>query len=297
MKVFVKINILFVVILTFFSFGIFSWVYAQGKMDDSSSTPQRDCLYKGSLILGYNDGERLITPLSLVGKGKDEALWSQYEPSDLVDVDLKHMTPLYREEMGKKSITEKMSRQAYINIERLLSDARQAGIDIFIHSAYRSYEVQCYVFSKKVYGQVHKHDIYFWEALKNVNDRSARPGQSEHQLGTVVDLVTFLPKFELPDKPKNSGYALEYEMYDTVAYQWLDQNAHLYGFVLSYPYFENSTDHSVPHPKTGYIFEPWHWRYIGVDYAKKFKACSGRVVLKEFLKNLSTDSQFSCVPE
>ncbi|NLA46732.1 MAG: M15 family metallopeptidase, partial [Firmicutes bacterium] len=93
------------------------------------------------------------------------------------------------------------------------------------------------------------------------NRFSARPGQSEHQLGTTVD-------FGGTSADWTTGFA------NTKQGKWLLNNAHLYGFALSYPEGKESV--------TGYIYEPWHFRYIGVAVAKEWKE-SG-LVLCEFLK-------------
>ena len=83
---------------------------------------------------------------------------------------------------------------------------------------------------------------------------SARPGQSEHQLGTTLDFDS------------RGGKA---------GWDWLEENAHHYGFALSYPDAQAIT---------GYIEEPWHYRYIGVAAAREWKE-SG-LVLCEYLKLL-----------
>ena len=76
------------------------------------------------------------------------------------------------------------------------------------------------------------------------NSFSADQGYSEHQLGTALDLIT-------------TGTGGQLEGFDnTGAYQWLQNNAYRYGFVLSYP-----KDNPF------YVFEPWHWRFVGVKLA------------------------------
>ncbi|MDO8660010.1 MAG: M15 family metallopeptidase, partial [Candidatus Parcubacteria bacterium] len=76
----------------------------------------------------------------------------------------------------------------------------------------------------------------------------ADQGYSEHQLGTTVDFTT----------PKIGG---SFEKIDKEpAYQWLLENAHRYGFILSYP-----------EGNSYYQFEPWHWRFVGVNLAIELK--------------------------
>lgn len=131
------------------------------------------------------------------------------------------------------------SRQEYIHtnvlpfLEKLLNDAWGAGINLKIISAYRSFAEQAGLKSSYtiIYGS-------------GANKFSADQGYSEHQLGTTVDFTTQ----ELGNNFSNFA--------KTNAYQWLKNNAYKYGFILSYP--ENNKY---------YIFEPWHWRFVGIKLA------------------------------
>jgi LAS superfamily LD-carboxypeptidase LdcB len=286
------------------------------------------CLFC-NISIGSQNNPRKITEISVVGKPTREGLPSLYEPNDLVDIEAKYMTPLYQKSYTPKYIAEgkmeKMRRSAYVLMTRMLDAAHKNNIDLYIHSAYRSYEVQCRVFSGKLVKQLSldgfiskqytspyslnelNRDIkagyqpeftpqQLKQAITEVNTRSALPGQSEHQLGSVADLVTMIPKYEpeVPSeaKPKYSGYALEYEMQNTPAFAWLQNNAYKYGYALSYPNSE-TLDFTQPNVRTGYIYEPWHWRFIGVDYATRFKDC-GRLVLREFLKAVAQNPRYQC---
>lgn len=83
---------------------------------------------------------------------------------------------------------------------------------------------------------------YLYTSKRSV---AAPPGYSEHQLGTALDLNVKFPSRE---------------------WTWLDQNAHRFGFVMSY--------RGTQVTRTGYAFEPWHWRYVGVDLATKIRLSS-----------------------
>lgn len=318
-------------LISVLAFVTFSWVSAQESpapaIMPTTSRPTK-CFFC-NIDIGSKNRPREITDLSVVGKPAKEGIPSEHEPSDLIDIEPKYMTPLNRHHYTPRYISqgrmEKMRRDAYIAMTQMLDEAHLSGIDLFIHSAYRSYEVQCRVFSGKLVKQLSadgfiskqytsntalfemNNDIdagyvpefnmsQLKQSIKSVNTRSALPGQSEHQLGSVADLVTMIPQYEPVEPtqttPRFSGYALEYEMQDTPAFAWLQENAYKYGYVLSYPNSE-SLDFTQPNPRTGYIFEPWHWRYIGADYAARFKDC-GRLVLREFLKALETDPQYQC---
>ena len=92
----------------------------------------------------------------------------------------------------------------------------------------------------------------------------AEPGHSEHQLGMTVDLIG------IPDST-NTNYSALNGFGNTPDYAWLTQNAASYGFVQSYQSGEESV--------TGYIPEPWHWRYVGIDNAKAIVASGKAPVL------------------
>jgi LAS superfamily LD-carboxypeptidase LdcB len=121
--------------------------------------------------------------------------------------------------------------------DEMIRAAKSAGLDLRIVSAYRSFDDQAAVKSgyKVLYGS-------------GANRFSADQGYSEHQLGTALDLAT--PKF--PNLSASFETAPEYK--------WLTENAHLYGFILSYPkgnYF--------------YQYEPWHWRFVGKALANDLR--------------------------
>ena len=119
-------------------------------------------------------------------------------------------------------------------LEDLLEDAERDGVDLRVLSAYRSFDEQA-----QLKGQ------YLRTYGEGANTFSADQGYSEHQLGTAVD-------FSTPDMAgRLDGFG------DTEAYQWLLDNAYKHGFVLSYP-----------EGNEFYIFEPWHWRFVGEDLAR-----------------------------
>lgn len=119
-------------------------------------------------------------------------------------------------------------------LEEMFDDAKQDGIELRVVSAYRSFTTQGIVKAnhKQIYGS-------------GANQFSADQGYSEHQLGTTMDITT-------------AKLGANFEKIDTdPAYKWLTENAYKYGFILSYP--KNNKY---------YIFEPWHWRFVGTDLAR-----------------------------
>ena len=127
--------------------------------------------------------------------------------------------------------------RAIDQLEDMLADARRADIDLKVVSAYRSFDEQTDLKGQHTQGYG-----------TGANAFSADQGYSEHQLGTTIDLTI---------DSVGGTYA---SFADTEAYQWLLDNAHKYGFILSYP-----------HDNTFYIFEPWHWRFVGEDLARELK--------------------------
>lgn len=118
--------------------------------------------------------------------------------------------------------------------EDMVKAANKDGVELWIVSAYRSFDMQAQL-----------KDAYSITYGTGANTFSADQGYSEHQLGTTVDLTT---------TGINGGLA---GFENTEAYAWLKKNAYKYGFALSYP-----EDNAY------YIFEPWHWRFVGTDLAK-----------------------------
>jgi len=142
-------------------------------------------------------------------------------------------------EIERKYILEGRDKQYFHGdalpfLEKMLDRAKRAGIDLKVLSAYRSFDEQAQL--KGAYTQTYG---------SGANAFSADQGYSEHQLGTTVDLTT----------PEVGGPWLSFEQ--TKAFDWLEKNAYKYGFILSYPKDNNF-----------YIFEPWHWRFVGEDLAR-----------------------------
>lgn len=125
---------------------------------------------------------------------------------------------------------------AYEAFKKLSDAARSKGLNIVNQSAYRSYNTQYSIYNS-----------YLANKGQTWTDKwSARPGHSEHQTGLALDVATYTTK------------ALGDFAY-TNEFTWMKDNAHKYGFILRYP---NGQEYI-----TGYGYEPWHYRYVGVDAA------------------------------
>lgn len=138
--------------------------------------------------------------------------------------------PLAREFLSRPDdVPEYVHARVAPFLNRLLRDAQDDGIALRVLSGYRSFDEQ-----KQLKG------AYSVQYGIGANTFSADQGYSEHQLGTTVDFSTEEMRGGLTD------------FQNTEAYAWLVKNAHHYGFTLSYP-----------EGNEYYVYEPWHWRFVG----------------------------------
>jgi D-alanyl-D-alanine carboxypeptidase len=152
---------------------------------------------------------------------------------------------------------------------RLIKDMRTAGLKPVIRSGYRGY-----------HDQVATYERWQQENPDRAGLISAIPGHSEHQLGLAVDFYS--P--ELPDLVGDPAMVYHSAFDETSEGKWLAQNAHRYGFSLSYPLEAQAW--------TGLTYEPWHFRYVGVELAT-YLHDSGQF-LTQFL--LESRPVLPCVP-
>jgi D-alanyl-D-alanine carboxypeptidase len=134
-------------------------------------------------------------------------------------------------------------------LEEMQLAADSDGVKLWVNSSYRNYAYQRDVIQREAFNQPDSYRSY-----------SAAPGHSEHQLGTAFDLAW-------PGLPVDSLDARNLELFC-----WLEQNAHQYGFVISYPYKEipEWPFHNRWLPVvTEYVHEPWHIRFVGKDLARE----------------------------
>lgn len=150
-----------------------------------------------------------------------------YIPSDLSEIPQEYLYEGNRE--------QKIHSRVLPYLEKMIAEAKKDGIDILVISSYRSYGEQSLLKTnyKITYGI-------------GANQFSADQGYSEHQLGTTADFTT----------PETGPNFLQFK--NTSAFSWLQQNAHRFGFTLSYP--DNNSY---------YEFEPWHWRFVGTTLANR----------------------------
>jgi len=192
---------------------------------------------KGVVIT--DQGDNLLVLIN-----KHIRLPENYQPADLVPID------------GKIAVTRsgmRLRNEAASALAQMAATGGQEGLNLIATSAYRSYWEQQATFS-------------YWvkaAGLAAAERFSARPGHSQHQLGTAVDFTSESVGKGLTDTFAKVGEGA-----------WLANNAYKFGFVISYPAGKEAI--------TGYTYEPWHYRYIGKDNAAKM--IQSGLILEEFLQ-------------
>lgn len=138
-------------------------------------------------------------------------------------------------------------------LDQMLAAAKQQGFDLVAFSGYRSFEYQTTLYNN-----------YVQRDGQAAADRySARPGYSEHQTGLA---------FDIGERGKEDLWLTE-EFGETPAGQWLFAHAPEYGFILRFPQNKEGI--------TGYMYESWHYRYVGKDIAKEIT--TKNITLEEYL--------------
>jgi LAS superfamily LD-carboxypeptidase LdcB len=153
--------------------------------------------------------------------------------------------------------------EACEDLENMITDARKAGVTIWISSAYRNIDLQTRYFKRRMEVEKSKAVISEEEAEKRAGEVVARPGTSEHHTGLAIDFN-----------------GVGDDIYKTKEYKWLMDNAQNYGFIERYQ--KKWRDY------TSVIYEPWHFRYVGKENAPKIKEsgmCLEEYVIKNLIKN------------
>ncbi len=150
-----------------------------------------------------------------------------YVPENLVSISLDYAYGEYG--------SQKMTEEAYDAFLNLWNASHNAGYYLMVNSSYRTHTEQ-----KETYDEYANSS-----GSKYADTIAARPGHSEHQTGLTIDV------FE-----KGTG---QKDFADSDSYKWLKENAHKYGFIERYP--SDKVD------ITGYAYESWHYRYVGIEAA------------------------------
>ncbi len=150
----------------------------------------------------------------------------------------------------------------------MFNAAKLDGIDLFLRSAYRTVNLQQIYYESQYNDQINQGKSPE-DAKATVLQYTAYPRQSEHHTGLALDIITV--DWELQGKPLIDSFD------ETEAYAWLDEYAHKYGFIVR---FLEGKEHIT------YVnYEPWHFRYVGVEHATVMKEQG--ITLEEYLDELN----------
>ena len=149
----------------------------------------------------------------------------------------------------------------------MLESARSEGLAPIVISSHRSIARQTVLFENQLNRRLNE-GLAFDDAFDAARRVVAYPGESEHNLGLAVDIVAY------------NYRNLTASFGQTPEGIWLAQNAHRYGFVLRYPYHKQDITHI--------IYEPWHFRYVGVTHATRMFELD--LVLEEYIELLAINN-------
>jgi D-alanyl-D-alanine carboxypeptidase len=225
--------------------------------NSNSSNSSNSSNNNNSNISNSNSSSSNISSV-LILVNKNKKLSSSYIPSGLRTVKAR-CTPriLYEQKL--------MQNDAAKALEQMFKTADKSKIYLYCVSGYRSYKTQKNVYSYKTKSL----------GAKMVSQYVAYPGNSEHQTGLAMDITN----------KRGINKSLSENFAKTAEGKWLMNNAYKYGFVIRYP--------SGKEKITGYSYEPWHVRYVGLEAAKKMTG--EKIVLEEYLDKLNKQNVAAAV--
>ncbi len=183
-------------------------------------------------------------------------------PKDYIPYMIEPDVEIYHKGINERRYLQPIAAEA---LKAMFDAAEEDGCHLVLRCGFRSYKLQDQIYSWNLQASGY-YEVTRYHAL---------PGTSEHQTGLAVDLCC-----EATDYKNTQAFIY------TDEYDWLLKNAHLYGWILRYP--QNKTD------ITGYNFEPWHFRYVGVELATYLK--TNDMVLEDYY-GVHPTSNLSVVPE
>ena len=159
-----------------------------------------------------------------------------------------------------------IDKLAYQPLKDMFEAAEKAGVPLDFYSGYRSIVRQNRNFLRSVENNM-KSGLTLEQAKAKTNKSRAYPGTSEHNLGLAIDILV----------KGNRDLSENFEK--TAQFKWLSENAENYGFILRYPKDKTNI--------TEIIYEPWHYRYVGVEHAKKMNELG--LCLEEYIEYLEKE--------
>lgn len=198
---------------------------------------------------------RQVAKATVSSRSGSSAASSALQEHDLVLVNPDNPMPSWYVPHLTESFGVKMDSSVEEPYARMRTEASGDGISLWISSAYRSRDLQSELFEREV-ETYEKTSPTYSEAVSAAEKSVARPDYSEHATGLALDLNGVEDNFD-----------------QSAAFHWLDKHAQDYGFVLRYPKDKQNI--------TKIKYEPWHYRYVGVENAKAMK--SAGQCLEEYL--------------
>lgn len=246
----VATGLIVLTLVVFSTIGLY-WVKTQAEIDQRSRDQAAAAALADQKIAEAEARKKQPVFISLPGAEPFEALVGDYNQPDslwaLVNKERSATTTYVPADLVRPEVEirpnatpdeQKVRKEVAGAVYELFSAARKQGYSLMIGSAYRSAATQEVLFNRYV----------ATSGLAQAQMYSARPGHSEHQLGLAVDIST----------ASQNCYLSECFL-GTPEGTWLANNAYMYGFTLRYKQGKEAI--------TGYNFEPWHYRYVGVAYA------------------------------
>ncbi len=211
------------------------------------------------------DNENISSDLRVVLPGENVQVIKEISDWRIMLVNTENPLPENFEiELAYYDKSRQFDARAIDELTQMIKDMKSQGAsNIWIQSAYRTPEYQERLFNNKV-----QEFINMGKTRKQAEEYASRwvnkPETSEHNLGLAVDFNNVKPDFE-----------------NTKEFKWLTQNAENYGFILRYRKDKKDI--------TGVGYEPWHWRYVGVEHAKKINELD--MCLEEYIEYLKVNKK------
>ncbi len=226
-----------------------------------------DLMETGKDVSGENTNASTIdgqTGLNSLSEEKEESVVFDRNDWKLLLVNKQHTIPEdYEFTLGTIKGSMRCDERIIEPLTQMFSAAKEDGINLVVRSPYRDMARQEYLFERKV-KSYQSTGMSYMDAYQKASITVTVPGASEHQIGMAFDITS------------DTYYTLDTGFAETEAGKWLKEHSWEYGFILRYPLGKEEI--------TGIQFEPWHFRYVGVDAAEVIMGQN--ITLEEFVENI-----------
>lgn len=256
-----RLSLLAVSVILLIIYSSFTFQEAENGIAVQNSSLQENLPVDGDI---YNVETIADFPERQTVSGSDAMSSFSKDDWNLVLVNKQHpISPDFPVELGVISGTMECDARIIEDWYAMKAAAAEDGVTIIAASPYRAYDRQVYLFDKKVKTYMSK-GMNYLEAYKNASQIVNIPGCSEHQTGLALDIISDT------HSKLNEAFA------KTDAGKWLAKHCQDYGFILRYPKGKEYV--------TSIDYEPWHFRYVGVEAAKIIM--EEGITLEEFVERL-----------